>query len=86
MVFESPLIDSRDASDIQPFLEDTSVQCDFTNVVNSSLVEAMATKLQFTVSINAVPDWLSTSGAPVQLFRAWYIESGHTQTTERVKL
>ena len=44
---------------------------------------ATATKLQVTVSKDALCAWLSTS---VQLFQAWHVQSGLTWTTERVDL
>ena len=47
---------------------------------------ATAMKLQVAVSKDAPRAWLSTSGASVKLFRVWDVQSGHTWTTERVKL
>ena len=35
---------------------------------------------------NASHAWSSTFGASVQLFRAWHVQSGHTQSTEHMQL
>ena len=45
-----------------------------------------ATKLQVTVSKDAPRAMSSTSGASVQIFRGWYVKSGHARTTERLEL